>query len=116
MCLLAPGFFIRQSKRSWIPSFVRKREKDNLKIQRGFNSVIKLKEFRKLWISQIFSQLADKFYIVLMIYIIAEFIIPANKQGLEGIVQAVPNSFILDEQEVNKININKRQVSLVVWW
>ncbi len=38
----------------------------------GITSALKLNEFRKLWIGQIFSQLADKFYIVLMVYLIAQ--------------------------------------------
>ncbi len=39
---------------------------------RGLKAVISLDGFRRLWIGQIFSQLADKFYIVLMVYLIAQ--------------------------------------------
>ncbi|MEB3307990.1 MAG: MFS transporter [Cyanobacteriota bacterium] len=38
----------------------------------GLLSVLALRDFRRLWIGQIFSQLADKFYIVLMVYLIAQ--------------------------------------------
>ena len=38
----------------------------------GLRAVLALKGFRQLWIGQIFSQLADKFYIVLMVYLIAQ--------------------------------------------
>ena len=37
---------------------------------RGLQAVLRLNDFRKLWIGQIFSQLADKFYIVLMVFLI----------------------------------------------
>ena len=33
-------------------------------------AVLRLNDFRKLWLGQIFSQLADKFYIVLMVFLI----------------------------------------------
>ncbi len=36
-------------------------------------AVLALPEFRKLWLGQIFSQLADKFYIVLMVFLIAQY-------------------------------------------
>ena len=35
---------------------------------------MRLDGFRKLWIGQIFSQLADKFYIVLMVFLIAQYL------------------------------------------
>ena len=38
----------------------------------GLMAVLALRDFRQLWIGQIFSQLADKFYIVLMVYLIAQ--------------------------------------------
>ena len=38
----------------------------------GLRAVLALKGFRQLWIGQIFSQLADKFYIVLMVFLIAQ--------------------------------------------
>ena len=34
---------------------------------RGLQTVVRFDGFRRLWIGQIFSQLADKFYIVLMV-------------------------------------------------
>ena len=45
----------------------------NFQETNGLQSVIKLDSFRKLWIGQIFSQLADKFYIILMVYLIAQY-------------------------------------------
>jgi MFS family permease len=38
----------------------------------GLQAVLALPDFRWLWLGQIFSQLADKFYIVLMVYLIAQ--------------------------------------------
>ena len=38
--------------------------------RRGLQAVIRLDGFRRLWLGQIFSQLADKFYIVLMVFLI----------------------------------------------
>ncbi len=35
--------------------------------------MLALPEFRRLWLGQIFSQLADKFYIVLMVFLIAQY-------------------------------------------
>ena len=37
---------------------------------RGLQAVYRLQNFRKLWLGQMFSQLADKFYIVLMVFLI----------------------------------------------
>jgi MFS family permease len=44
----------------------------NLAPTTGLQAVLALKGFRQLWIGQIFSQLADKFYIVLMVFLIAQ--------------------------------------------
>ena len=38
----------------------------------GLQAVLALPGFRLLWLGQIFSQLADKFYIVLMVFLIAQ--------------------------------------------
>jgi MFS family permease len=38
----------------------------------GLQAVLALPDFRLLWLGQIFSQLADKFYIVLMVFLIAQ--------------------------------------------
>ncbi len=48
---------------------------------RGLQAVIKLDGFRRLWIGQIFSQLADKFYIVLMVYLIAQYWVISSPQS-----------------------------------
>lgn len=39
----------------------------------GLQAVLALPEFRRLWLGQVFSQLADKFYIVLMVFLIAQY-------------------------------------------
>ena len=38
----------------------------------GLQAVLALPGFRLLWLGQIFPQLADKFYIVLMVFLIAQ--------------------------------------------
>jgi len=43
----------------------------------GLQGVLALPEFRKLWLGQVFSQLADKFYIVLMVFLIAQYWVTA---------------------------------------
>jgi len=44
--------------------------------------------FRRLWIGQIFSQLADKFYIVLMVFLIAQYWVPENLAGDTPLAEA----------------------------
>ncbi|MCP9916922.1 MFS transporter [Cyanobium sp. ATX 6F1] len=39
----------------------------------GLQAVLALPEFRRLWCGQVLSQLADKFYIVLMVFLIAQY-------------------------------------------
>ena len=39
----------------------------------GLQGVIALPQFRRLWLGQILSQLGDKFYIVLMVFLIAQY-------------------------------------------
>lgn len=46
----------------------------------GLAAVLAQPGFRKLWIGQIFSQLADKFYIVLMVFLIAQYWVTDNPQ------------------------------------
>ncbi|MFN7901169.1 MAG: MFS transporter, partial [Synechococcaceae cyanobacterium] len=41
--------------------------------ERGLVGVLALPGFRRLWLGQVFSQLADKFYIVLMVFLIAQY-------------------------------------------
>ena len=58
----------------------------------GLQAVIKLEGFRRLWIGQIFSQLADKFYIVLMVYLIAQYWVgkvSRDSSVLSGIASAI---------------------------
>ncbi len=47
----------------------------------GLQAVIQLDSFRNLWLGQIFSQLADKFYIVFMVYILDSNLIKINTQS-----------------------------------
>ena len=64
----------------------------NLGEKNGLTSVIKITGFRKLWIGQIFSQLADKFYIVLMVYLIAQYwinIAPEDTETLAEVASAI---------------------------
>jgi MFS family permease len=46
----------------------------------GLAAVIGLPDFRQLWIGQIFSQLGDKFYIVLMVFLIARYWVTDDHQ------------------------------------
>lgn len=46
----------------------------------GLAAVLALPGFRMLWVGQIFSQLADKFYIVLMVFLIARYWVTDNPQ------------------------------------
>ena len=48
---------------------------------RGLQAVLRLNDFRKLWIGQIFSQLADKFYIVLMVFLIDQHLLLTSQQN-----------------------------------
>jgi hypothetical protein len=54
--------------------------------------VIRLDDFRRLWLGQIFSQLADKFYIVLMVFLIAQYWVssdPASSGPLADVASAI---------------------------
>ncbi len=53
----------------------------------GLQKVLRINNFRKLWIGQIFSQLADKFYIVLMVYIIAQHWVSSTPQDNEVLAE-----------------------------
>ncbi|WFN60571.1 MULTISPECIES: MFS transporter [unclassified Synechococcus] len=44
-------------------------------------AVLALPDFRRLWLGQIFSQLADKFYIVLMVFLIAQYWVTDTPQN-----------------------------------
>ncbi len=73
-------------------------------MQSGLQAVIKLKNFRKLWIGQIFSQLADKFYIVLMVYLIAQYWVsssnPQNNEVLAEVAAAIRMDFETRAQRI----------------
>ncbi len=78
----------------------RKKIAQNKKGEGGMQFVFQLREFRKLWIAQIFSQLADKFYIVLMVYLIAEFFVSSDTQNIKEITEIFPKSFNSNEQQI----------------
>jgi MFS family permease len=56
--------------------------------QTGLLAVLSLQDFRQLWIGQIFSQLADKFYIVLMVYLIAQTWVTATPAANPALAEA----------------------------
>ncbi len=71
--------------------------------RRGLQAVIHLDGFRRLWIGQIFSQLADKFYIVLMVYLIAQYWVtntPAENGALAEIASAIRMDFETRAQRI----------------
>ncbi|MEB3354633.1 MAG: MFS transporter [Cyanobacteriota bacterium] len=54
----------------------------------GLQAVLSLRDFRWLWLGQIFSQLADKFYIVLMVYLIAQIWVTGTPQANPALAEA----------------------------
>ena len=69
----------------------------------GLQAVLHLNEFRKLWIGQIFSQLADKFYIVLMVYLIAQYWVinnPDSSEALAGVAAVMRMDFQTRAQKI----------------
>ncbi|MFN6337360.1 MAG: MFS transporter [Cyanobacteriota bacterium] len=56
--------------------------------EKGLGAVLARPGFRRLWIGQIFSQLADKFYIVLMVFLIAQYWVPDNLSGNTPLAEA----------------------------
>ena len=54
----------------------------------GLPGVLALPDFRRLWIGQIFSQLADKFYIVLMVYLIAQTWVGSTPEANPALAEA----------------------------
>ena len=50
--------------------------------------MLALPEFRKLWLGQLFSQLADKFYIVLMVFLIAQYWVSSTPPSTGAIAEA----------------------------
>ncbi len=67
---------------------------ESLTHERGFVPIIKNKGFLALWSGQIFSQLADKIYLVLMIAIVASQFQEAN-QTISGWVSAIMIAFTI---------------------
>ncbi|WP_415408549.1 MFS transporter [Synechococcus sp. W2B2] len=75
----------------------------NPKGPRGLQTVVRLDGFRQLWIGQIFSQLADKFYIVLMVYLIAQYWVTSTPQengALAEIATAIRMDFETRAQRI----------------
>ena len=71
--------------------------------RRGLQAVIHLDGFRRLWVGQIFSQLADKFYIVLMVYLIAQYWVtntPDSNGALAEIASAIRMDFETRAQRI----------------
>jgi MFS family permease len=60
----------------------------NGKTESGVIGVLALPGFRRLWIGQVFSQLADKFYIVLMVFLIAQYWVTDTPQSNEALAEA----------------------------
>ena len=54
----------------------------------GLAAVLSRSDFRRLWVGQIFSQLADKFYIVLMVFLIAQYWVPGDLGGGTPLAEA----------------------------
>ncbi len=54
----------------------------------GLLGVLALPDFRRLWIGQIFSQLADKFYIVLMVFLIAQTWVSSTPEANPALAEA----------------------------
>ena len=75
----------------------------NPKGPRGLQTVVRLDGFRQLWIGHIFSQLADKFYIVLMVYLIAQYWVTSTPQengALAEIASAIRMDFETRAQRI----------------
>jgi MFS family permease len=54
----------------------------------GLAGVLSQVGFRRLWIGQIFSQLGDKFYIVLMVFLIAQYWVTDTPQADSALAEA----------------------------
>ncbi len=91
---------MKPSLRNQIITFLTRNVKYN---NSGIRDVLKINGFKKLWIGQIFSQLADKFYIVLMIYIIAQYWIGVstyNNEALADVAAAMRMNFDTRTQQI----------------
>ena len=58
---------------------------------RGLASTLAGLDFRRLWYGQIFSQLADKFYILLMVFVITHYLVISNPPGDGVLAEAAAN-------------------------
>ncbi len=64
-------------------------------IPRGLASTLATVDFRRLWYGQIFSQLADKFYILLMVFLITHYLVISPPPG-DGALAEAAASFHMD--------------------
>jgi MFS family permease len=64
----------------------------------GLQAVLQLRDFRWLWLGQIFSQLADKFYIVLMVFLIAQVWV-SGTTDVDPVLAEAASAFRLDLPE-----------------
>ncbi|MCH1457951.1 MAG: MFS transporter, partial [Synechococcus sp. MOX_bin73] len=69
--------------------------------KRGIQAVMALGDFRKLWLGQIFSQLADKFYIVLMVFLIDQHLLVMG--GGTGVLADMASDYGLDISTRTKV-------------
>ncbi|MDG2328633.1 MAG: MFS transporter [Synechococcus sp. cluster2_bin.44] len=69
---------------------------------RGIQAVLALGDFRKLWLGQIFSQLADKFYIVLMVFLIDQHLLVMGGGG-SGVLASMASDYGLDISTRTKV-------------
>jgi hypothetical protein len=57
-------------------------------LSRGLASTLAGIDFRRLWFGQIFSQLADKFYILLMVFLITHYLVISPPVGDGALAEA----------------------------
>ena len=91
------------ARRGWILSGTVSSARDEGR--QGLMAVVRLDDFRRLWIGQIFSQLADKFYIVLMVFLIAQHWVSQDAQS-SGAMAEVASAIRMDiETEAQRITL-----------
>ncbi len=75
----------------------------NNKTDVGIKVALQIDNFKKLWIGQICSQLADKFYIVLMVYLISQFWVNTNSENaiiFENLASSIRLNISSDAQKI----------------
>ena len=71
----------------------------------GLQAVLALPDFRRLWLGQIFSQLADKFYIVLMVFLIAQYWVTDTPQNNMVLAEAAASQRLDFETRAQMITL-----------